>query len=174
MGLNKQHLILWRFACMLCTLGLHTPHAVGNKFNYTDSAWTWADPTQKKNKSRFSAQGLWRPNWRVQEKWNATHTQTHTHINAYSVCQKVKLSLWLGKWNVAFTFENGALSHKKKQSCTFPIKAHAMLWFQHQSMLKAMVSPLLLLNCLVFQLYKEEKSPEHQRGRQRESNLALS
>lgn len=112
--------LLWVFMYTLHPWSAHhTPHAVGNKFNYTDSAWTWADPTQKKKeKSRFSARGLWQPKWRVQEKWNATRTCTHTQMlthNSSTFCQKVKLSLEQMRcsfrfWKRSFVWNS---SHKK-------------------------------------------------------------
>lgn len=81
LGFNKQHLIPSQvFMHTLHTRSAHhSPHAVGNKFSYTYSAWADPDPGKKKKKNRsLSAQGLWQPKRRVQEKWNATHTCTHT------------------------------------------------------------------------------------------------
>ena len=57
----------------------HTPHAVGNKFNYTDSAWTWAAPTGKKEVT-FQRSGPVATEMKSSGKVECnTHTHTHTH-----------------------------------------------------------------------------------------------
>jgi len=69
----------------------HTSHAVGNKFNYTDSAWTWADPTQGKKEVTFHRSGPVATEMKSSREVGMQHTHTHI-IHAYSFCQKVKLS----------------------------------------------------------------------------------
>lgn len=160
-----------------CNHTLHplvcTPHSTSNRKHAQLHDFSIARGWPRKKKVTFQHSEPLATKMKSSGKveWN-THTCTHmqTHVNA-QFYQKVKLSLQWSKWDVTFTFENRALSennlgknnHAHFQSNPSPMQCYNFNIKAQPEQLSA-PAPFKLP---VFHLEKAEKSPVHQRGRQR-------